>query len=132
VTFEGDLGSRIGDALDRLERIVALEPNLDHNIEEFSELVEDVVMSNASPRVLLRVSDLERALRAYARGELSSERLQRWASLLETNELVDYEHGANKLIADTLFALATPEINEPLSPDLARRLLDSLVSEPRT
>jgi len=75
---------------------------------------------------MLRVEDLDHALDQFEGGVLTGEQLQEWADTLEMNDLVLYEEGAEGAIADLLFRLSTPEINDPITPTLAHAMRDSL------
>ena len=76
--------------------------------------------------LLLTKRALGRMLARCEAGELQSAELVEIANQLEARDEVDYERGAERVIADTLFELASPEINGELTPtrcrDLIRRL----------
>jgi len=47
--------------------------------------------------------------------ELTKEDLEKWADFSELNENYEYEAGYEKLIADVLFHLSSPDINGELT-----------------
>ena len=81
------------------------------------------------PEVVLTHEDLMRGLRLYLSGGIPAEDLSSWASLLEMNQFVEYAEEKRGAISEALFLLASPEINEPITPELCQRLLRNLASE---
>jgi hypothetical protein len=81
------------------------------------------------PEVLLTHEDVMRGLRLYVSGAISAEHLSSWASLLEMNQFVEYAEEKHGAISEVLFLLASPDINEPITPDVCGRLLRKLSSE---
>jgi len=71
------------------------------------------------PPLLLAKKDVDAVLRRLAEGELMPQQVQRWAEFLEGRDDLDYDGE----VAQLLFLLATPEVNEPISAELAERLL---------
>jgi hypothetical protein len=80
--------------------------------------------------VVVGPSDVDRALRLYEEGLLSVEQLQAWAEILEMNDHVEYERDSQENVASLLFALSSPDINEPITRALVRRMRASL-KDPR-
>ena len=109
-----------------LEGIIVLSSALEPLIQQYRSAVSELAVGNASSFVTLRVADLERAVRRFLEGQLSAHELSRWANLLEGNDLVEYDETANRLIADVLFQLASPEINGPITKQACEELLARL------
>jgi hypothetical protein len=66
---------------------------------------------------------LKAALEKYLVGAMPANEVEEWAEALEGREDIGFESGAEDLISDVLWTLATPALTEPLSEMLARRLL---------
>jgi hypothetical protein len=77
----------------------------------------------SNPHLLLTKQALARFLARYVAGELNSTDLVEVANQLEMRDEIDYESGAEAVIADVLFEVASPEING----DLARTRCGELV-----
>jgi len=71
-----------------------------------------------SPLVVLHRDHIAAVLDRFLSGELDETAVARWASLLEGREDID----ASEELESVLFRLATPEINEPITDELVRRL----------
>lgn len=74
----------------------------------------------------------EEKLRLFVRGSLSATEVSDWANSMEENDHVLLEAGFEKLIADVLFQVSTPEINRPLSLEVAIELIAQLSGENAT
>ena len=75
-------------------------------------------------RPILSHQDMRSLLNRAMEGEVSYPDLQAWADAIEgRTDLVEYE---SQLIADTLFEIATPEINGELTSDRIQELLSHL------
>ena len=111
-----------------LQRMIALEGDFKQLVCDAREFLKDVQKLPADDKVIapVRVSDIERALTQYLDGAIAEEQLQEWADLLEMCDYVDYESGKEEAVADILFHLSTPEINEPINHALAQKLRDEL------
>lgn len=78
------------------------------------------------PHPVLSLYDLRAVLKRALAGEVSAIALQAWANSIEgRTDLVDYE---SQTVADTLFGIATPEINGELTRSRLEELLRSLSS----
>jgi hypothetical protein len=75
---------------------------------------------------------LETAIRRFLSGEVNRQQLTTWANAVEAHDQVQYEHPFEKLIADILFELSSPEIHQVLDPQECNRLLGKLVDLPET
>ena len=111
-----------------IERLIALEGDFEKLACEARDFLRSVQKVSASDDQVgsVRVLDVDRALKLYLDGVITENRLQEWADVLEMCDYVDYESGAEEAIADVLFRLSTPEINEPISHILAQKLRDEL------
>jgi hypothetical protein len=85
--------------------------------------------------VTLNRSDALRLLDRFQQASLTALECQHWAQTLEMRDDLSLEPGAEDLLTQFLFEIATPEINEPISPQLVRRwqanLKDSLSRQPQ-
>jgi len=113
-------------ATNALVRLIALDGDCEQLVREAREYLRNVQTPPQDSFAPLRLADLDRALELCVEGVLSGERIQEWAEILEMNEHVDYESGVEEAIADVLFRLSTPEINEPISQAVARELRAAL------
>ena len=113
---------------DALRRLILSEGPYPALVEDIREQLRKHEVQ-ASPVALVRLADVDRALGLCEEGRVSAEQLRDWADLLEMNEYVDYERGSEGMVADLLFRLSTPEINEPITPAVVRRLRASLKSQ---
>lgn len=71
-------------------------------------------------------NDLVRVLNAYLNGDLTARDWGRWADALEGRDDIGFDEGSDELIKEFIFESATPELFEPLTPQLARRWLSRL------
>ena len=69
---------------------------------------------------------LRTALQRFLANDLASDDLVAWANAIEAHDQVRYESGFEKLIADVVFRIASPEIREPLNSRSCRRLISEL------
>lgn len=84
---------------------------------------------SADGRITVTRGALRKALERFMAGEVTAHDLVAWASLLEAHDRIEYERGFEKVIADVLFSVASPEINEPLSVDSCHRLVEQLAGK---
>lgn len=109
-----------------LQRLVALEGEYPELVKGAREQLRNLRKQEPATAVVVSLADVDRALRLYEEGSLSEEQLQDWADLLEMNDHVEYERDAEEAIANLLFCLSTPEINEPITRAVVRRMRASL------
>jgi hypothetical protein len=62
----------------------------------------------------------------YLAGELSAADLQLWAEALEGRDDLGFHSDCADRLKDFLFEFATPEVNEPITRQLAERWLSQL------
>jgi len=111
------------DTASPLRRLVALEGDFGILVAESREFLYSLEsLPHQKSVTLLQRVDVDRALKLFVEGFLEGDHIQEWAEILEMNEYIDYESGEEDVIADTLFRLATPEINEPISQAVALEL----------
>lgn len=77
---------------------------------------------DSPPLVVLERRHVHRVLERFLSSDLSAEQVQSWADAIELRDDIDFERGKEELLGETVTLLATPEINEPLTPELARNL----------
>jgi len=108
--------------LDAIRRLVALEGDYQRLARNAQEQLRACRMEQPTTTVVLRLADVDHALQLYEEGLLSGEQLQEWAEILEMNDHVDYKPKAEEAVANLLFSLSSPEINEPVTRALVRRM----------
>jgi hypothetical protein len=97
---------------------------VDKNIrDELEQLLQRDAVDNP---IIVSRSTLRVALERFLENEVVVDDLVSWANLIEAYDQVQYEVGFEKLIADVLFSIASPEINGPLNRGTCRRFLSQL------
>lgn len=76
--------------------------------------------------VTLDKTALQNYLQYYLSGSLTEEDVYKWADFLEVREDVDYPEDEEKIISEIMHALATPELEGPLTKDRARIFVSRL------
>jgi len=76
--------------------------------------------------VTLTCAHIDAILERYLRGTLGAGEVECWADAVEGRDDIQYREGQEEKIADLLFRLSSPEINEPLSPAVAQALRSDL------
>jgi len=114
--------------VDALQRLIALEGDYSELAKSAWEQLQNLYEQRPATVAVLRLEDVYRALGRYEEGLLSGEQLQDWSEFLEMNDYVEYERGREEIIADVLFRLSSPEINEPISSAVATRMRASLTA----
>src|SRR5947207_6181559 len=71
--------------------------------------------------VTLTAADAVRVLNAYLSGQMDAADVQLWAEALEGRDDLGFDSGCGDRLKDFLFEFATPEVNEPNTPQLAER-----------
>ena len=93
--------------------------------EELSELFSKLRTPAVEPWILPS-SGLVNLLGRFLTGEISAENLETLADALEMNEAVVYEQSREEIIADALFVLSNPAINEAITADIVTTLIQRL------
>ena len=78
--------------------------------------------------VVLTPTHMLSVFNRFLSGELSPEDLHRWAESLESRDDLGLQAADQEVLQSMLFCLTTPEINEPISPELIVRLRDELAN----
>jgi hypothetical protein len=91
-------------------------------IEDTLALLRAYGWSSGRELVELTVADAVAILERYLAGALTGRQVQHWAELLELRTDLGYEARHGDELRRLLYVLANPEVNESLSPSLARRL----------
>jgi hypothetical protein len=100
------------------------ELQADRNLrEEIEQLLSRHTVENP---IIVSRQTIRIALQRFLENEYDVGELVEWANLIEAYDQVQYESGFEQLIADVLFSIASPEINEPLTADSCRRLIGRL------
>lgn len=113
-------------AKEALRKLITLDGDYVKLVGEARNYLRCTQTPQGEGSVLVSLADIDRALRLYEEGVLSEEQVVEWAEILEMNGHVRYETGEEGTVADLLFQLSTPEINEPISSRMAHRLRASL------
>jgi hypothetical protein len=79
-----------------------------------------------APLLVLKKQDLLRIIDRFLVSQISAAQLQEWAENLEVREDVAFDEADAELLDGVFFRIATPEINEPLTPEVVRRMRDEL------
>lgn len=85
--------------------------------EAIRELIEFSPM-DCPVSVVLSTSDVQQVLDMYLTGTVTAQELENWADALENREDVGRESGKEEIINQLLFELSSPEIIEPINPQL--------------
>lgn len=109
-----------------LRRLVALEGEYQKLARNAREQLRMSRTQQPTTAAVVRLADVDHALRLYEEGLLSGKQLQEWAGILEMNDRVEYERDAEEVVAGLLFSLSSPEINEPITRAVVRRMRASL------
>jgi hypothetical protein len=109
-----------------LRRLIALEGEYQKLVKDARDQLWTLRMQQPATAVVVSLVDVDRALRLYEEGHLSGEQLQEWADILEMNDHVEYERDAEEAVANLLFSLSSPEINEPITRAVVQRMRASL------
>lgn len=113
-----------------LRKLIALDGDFKTSVSDAQKFLQNAQNTqDPSGETILTVADIKHSLQLFIDGRLDKKQLQKWSEILEMNDLVDYEAGKEEVIADILFLLSTPEINEPISHDLALELQSKLESK---
>jgi len=106
--------------LDLIERRVPLNAAV--------QAVRDLDWDSDIELVVLTRRHVQAMLHAYEDGALSATDVTTWADGLESRDDVGFERGHEDELRQFLFEAATPEINEPITLDFARRWLRMLLA----
>jgi hypothetical protein len=80
------------------------------------------------PLLILTKEHLLSVMDRFLAGALSAAQLQDWAENLECREDVAFDENHTELLDGIFFRLATPFINEPLTPEVVGRLKHELLA----
>jgi hypothetical protein len=112
--------------LSPLRNLVLLDGEYQKLIRNVRAYLQHARATQPEALEVVRLDDVDHALSMYENNTISSEQLREWADILEMNDYVRYEYGVEEVVADLLFRISTPEINEPITRDFARKLRFSL------
>src|SRR5438132_9238486 len=91
--------------------------------------LEGALLLAAGSNAIVSRQTLRAALNRFLANELTVDDLVNWANRVEAEVLfdrIDYEAGYEKLLATTLFYIASPEINGALDAALCRSYVEQL------
>ncbi len=109
---------------DILRRLVRYDEPPEPLMRELREFPWD--WFEEEPLVVLSASDLLRVIDRFLAGEIDAQQLQVWAERLECREDFGFDPADEELVDDVFFRLATPFINEPLTPEAVARMREQL------
>ena len=108
-----------------LESLVKLDKPLDiikHEIQQNAEQLVDI-----QDMVELYKIDVVNVMKVFLDKRISSDDLSVWAELVEGRDGIQYEEEFQKVIADVLFWLSSPDINGELTNEKVKEYLDYLL-----
>jgi hypothetical protein len=94
-------------------------------LEETLLLLRTFGWHSAEELVVMTADDVVHVLGRFLAGELSASQIQHWAELLELREDVGFEPRWAEHLRLAVRNLATPEVFGAITPDLARRIIDT-------
>lgn len=77
---------------------------------------------SAKDLAILEVADILRVLRRYLSDALTAEQVVDWADLVECREDIGFRNGEKEDLSNVIFRLANPNINGPVTPELATQI----------
>ncbi len=107
----------------RAERVAALRDlvSLARPINEALTVLGSLAWDSDEELVTLTRSDVLNVLRMFLAQDLGVDELKLWAEALEGRDDLAFEPGFEEELQQSVFEFSTPEINEPVSPELAVR-----------
>ncbi len=113
------------------------------NIEHRTKLVSQLVNYEGDPQHLvnelrtygwdcdtdlveIQKEHIEKVLNLYLNNKIQAKDLNIWAECLERREDIGFEKAHKKVIDESIFWLANPEINYEITSDLAKKIIDNL------
>jgi len=78
------------------------------------------------PIVTLQTAHIRSVLQRYLRGDISAAEVEVWAEAVEGRDDIEYFGPHEDEIAEALFRLSTPQINTPLSKEIAEKCISEL------
>lgn len=75
------------------------------------------------PLVTLQAEHIRRAMQRYLGGDITAAELEAWAEVVEGRDDIEYFEPHEDEISEALFRLSTPELNSPLSKEVAEKWL---------
>ena len=109
-----------------LQELVRFEKPTDPLMRELRALGRDW---DGEPLLVLKKEHLLQIIDRFLAREISGEQLQEWAENLEVREDVGFDQKEEELLDSVFFRIATPEINDPLTPDVVRQMRNELLQE---
>lgn len=99
-----------------LKKLVDLDIDLNEASDQFNSFGFDQDLD----LVVLTKINLVRALELYIDDKLSSEEVERWANMIESNESISV---SDNIVEQIVYELSNPYLTEPLSIERAKTLL---------
>jgi hypothetical protein len=94
--------------------------------ENIDDLILQLKLYISEDAVLLKRKHIIKILNDRLNNKISEKTLRKWASEIEFLDFIDYEEEYNNLIANTIFEIATPEINSELTSNFLRKIIAQL------
>lgn len=77
---------------------------------------------SAKDLAILESADILRTLHRYVSGALTAEQVVDWADLVECREDIGFPNGQKDELSHVIFRLANPNINGPVTLEVARQI----------
>lgn len=107
-----------------LERLLWLEGPLDEIVNHLSAHEWD-----SEQLVALEKQHIINALQRYIAGEIDGITVECWANSIEIRDDIAFSQCGAKVIEDTLYELANPDLTEKLTPERAKWLIRRLAHD---
>ena len=91
-----------------------------------TEIVQLMAGDQRSVDFTVSRKTLKTVLQRFVNNDLHAREVADWASLIEACDQVEYEPGFERLIADIVFELASPEINGALTDQSCQRWMQRI------
>src|SRR5215472_2087139 len=101
---------------DVLESLLAAE----QPIWKIRDLLAQYKWDTSKALVTLRKDHATRVLQRFVLEQLSASEVYLWASTIEHRDDIEIEEASRDVLNELIFELATPEVNRPLTKELAR------------
>lgn len=96
------------------------------HLDELESELADYDWDSQQRLVVLSRADVSSVLSRYVDNELDTDQCRDWAEAILGRDDIGMEHEHEPVLKDLLFQISTPEINQPMTPALAREWLRRL------
>jgi len=99
--------------------------NFDKPIEEINKMLSEFPW-DSKELVILEPTHINKVLSSYLSKNISEEDVEQWASAIECRDDIGFFND-DKTLLNLIHELANPYLTQPLTPDLAKSLLNRLI-----